>query len=71
MGKKLDVDEMVRSKTPEEWREILEEECRILGIKFVPKGEGVPYEPLFPPWEEDGSFEAMMRDYFEEEDDEF
>lgn len=42
------VEEMIRSKTPEEWRKIIDEEMKRLGLKFVKKGEGADCGHLLP-----------------------
>ena len=41
------VEEMIRSKTPEEWRKIIDEEMKRLGLKFVKKEGDVDWH-LFP-----------------------
>lgn len=41
------VEEMIRSKTPEEWQKIIDEEMKRLGLKFVKKEGDVEWH-LFP-----------------------
>ena len=42
------VEEMIRSKTPEEWRKIIDEEMKRLGLKFVKKKGDVDCGHLLP-----------------------
>ena len=50
---KKTVDEMIRSKTPEEWRKLIMKEMDELGLWFEEKEEGEDYNSLFSNDEED------------------